>query len=148
MSQRITAYIKQYFGEDVLAEVVSGKRTVTINDVAVDGTVKNFRDKRVTIEHRVHISTDAIEQPTESLSEIFTPEETVVKVPIDESLIVSDDERPVVDIPAPVVELTVRTKRYYARLRDGKSIPSSTPVHTSKSGKQFYVKVIGEERYV
>lgn len=125
MSQRITAYIRQIFGEDVLAEIVSKKRTVSLNGVVLDATVKTFRDKRITPTSKVEVSiVETNNVPVVETTNVVT--EQVTEVVTDE----------------------VKTKRHYARLKYGKSIPEGAIIHTSKSGKQYYLKVIGKEEYI
>lgn len=126
-TQRITSYIRQNFGEEVLAEVVSQKRRVSLNGIILDATDKNFRDKRVSPTSKVEVS----EIPT-------------IDVPIVETI-----EAPIVtEVVTEQVTDEVKTKRHYARLKSGKSIPESAIIHTSKSGRQFYLKVIGKKEYI
>jgi hypothetical protein len=60
---RITSYIRNTYGEEILQEIISGKRKITLNDTQLDASAKNFRDKRVT--------------PFSQIS--ITPEPTAVK---------------------------------------------------------------------
>lgn len=126
--QRITAYIRQVFGEEVLAEIVSQKRTVSLNGIILDATAKNFRDKRVTPTSKVEVST-----PTSSALDSIRE---TTEIPVVETTEV------------PVVESPRKVKRHYARLKIDKSIPEGAIVHTSKNGRQFYVKVIGKKEYI
>ncbi len=52
---RITSWIRTNFGEEILAEIVSGKRKITLNGTKLDAKASNFRDKRVTKTSQIEI---------------------------------------------------------------------------------------------
>lgn len=162
---RITSYIRSNFGEDVLAEVVAGKRTVSLNGIVLDATTKNFRDKRVTVASRVEISDTAssydvivTENAIDSIPKIDDTE--IIDVPIETPELITETPIPV-EIPTlieiepvedivvtPIEPVKIRTKRCYNTLKHGKPAPEGARVFISKSGKQYYMKVIGEDRYI
>ncbi len=53
---RITSWIRTNFGEEILAEIVSGKRKISLNGNKLDAKADNFRDKRVTATSQIEIT--------------------------------------------------------------------------------------------
>ena len=152
MKSRITAYIKATYGKEVFDEVIAGKRTVS-----VDGTVipvdKKFPDRRVTETSKVEISEIPVIETVPIIKntmivpiiEILEPINNIVEVPD----IVSETPFVEVDtVEVPVIDSSARIKKCYSALKNGKSIPEGAKVFTSDKGKQYYIKVIGEDRYI
>lgn len=53
---RITSWIRIKFGEEILEEIRTGKRTIKLNGKQLNPIDKNFRDKRVTGTSKVEIN--------------------------------------------------------------------------------------------
>jgi len=132
MKSRITSYIKTNYGKEVFDEVMSGKRTVTFNG-AVLTIDKKFPDRRVIETSKVEISEIPVIEMTEIPIVEIEPISDIVEVPI---------------VEVPVIDSSARIKKCYSALRNGKSIPEGAKVFTSDKGKQYYIKVIGEDRYI
>ncbi len=53
---RLTSWLKQKFGESILEEIRTGKRTIKFNGTELNANDKSFRDKRVTGTSKVEIT--------------------------------------------------------------------------------------------
>ena len=161
MKSRITSYIKTNYGKEVFDEVMSGKRTVTFND-AVLTIDKKFPDRRVIETSKVEISEILVIETAPIIKntmivpiiEILEPINNIVEVPEIELITKIPDivsEIPFVEVntvEVPIVKTSIRIKRCYSTLRNGKTAPEGATVFTSDKGKQYYIKVIGEDRYI
>jgi hypothetical protein len=63
---RITSWIKQNFGEDILEEIRRGKRTIKFNGTEIDAKSKNFCDKRVIPTSKIEIIPEPIIEKSEN----------------------------------------------------------------------------------
>jgi len=73
---RITSWIRQRFGEEILAEIISGKRKISLNGTKLKASDKNFRDKRVTATSVVVITPEPVvlyQDTSSKIIETLTP---------------------------------------------------------------------------
>lgn len=62
---RITSWIRENFGEEILNEIKAGKRKISLNGVKLDASLVNFRDKRVNKFSQIEIKPEPKSIPKE-----------------------------------------------------------------------------------